>query len=109
MSDAQAWTPDEVAQADKIMDALRGAGFPEGLITRWWNEVRYEQLGGRTALQAWQRHQYDQVKRVVEDEASKVFADQLAGTPSVIEKLKETPPERPLSGEEFTKLYFTRS
>lgn len=108
MSDSRAWTTDEVANlAGKIMEALRRAGFPEPLIMRWWNEARYEQLGGRTALQAWQRHEYEQVKRVVEQEASMVFAEQLGGTPSIIEKLQETPPERPISGAEFAKLYLT--
>jgi hypothetical protein len=102
-------TQAEVANlADRLIEALRRAGFPETLITRWWNEVQYEQLGGRTALQAWQRQEYDDVKRVVEQEASRVFAERLAGTSSIIEKLQQTPPNRPLSGEQFSKLYFTR-
>src|ERR1700676_5160 len=45
---------DPGAAARRLNDVLRSVGYAEDAITVWWNDVGHGELGGRTALQAWQ-------------------------------------------------------
>ncbi len=65
-------------EADKINLALDKVGMTEAARTRWWNHSAYEELGGCTPAQAWQRREQAQVKALVEKLVSEAFASRLA-------------------------------
>jgi hypothetical protein len=74
-------------EATKIGLALGKVGYTQADITRWWNHSAYEELGGRTPLQAWNLEEYDRVKRLVEVLVSERFASKLHDNPAVLERL----------------------
>jgi len=61
---------DPGAAARRLNDVLRSVGYTEDAITIWWNDVGHIELGGRTALQAWQREEYDPVIALVQAKAA---------------------------------------
>lgn len=77
-------------EATKINVALGRAGMDDASTTDWWNHRAYEDLGGRTPLQAWQRQEYRQVKALVECLLSQRFADQLWDSPQVVSRFEQS-------------------
>jgi hypothetical protein len=72
---------DPGAAARGLNELLRSLGYTEDAITVWWNHVGHAELGGRTALQAWQREEYDAVIALVQAKAAdcgdREWADQV--------------------------------
>jgi hypothetical protein len=77
-------------EATKINLALGGAGMDDAATTRWWNHRAYEELGGYTPLQAWQRQEYVQVKTLVERLLSQRFAEHLPDSPLILGRLEQS-------------------
>jgi hypothetical protein len=73
--------------ADRINVLLEKMGFPGGKGTEWWLHVSHEELGGLTAMQAWQRGRQKQVLALVETHVSRQFAQALSAKPSVVKRL----------------------
>ncbi len=73
--------------ADRINVLLEKMGYPAGQGTIWWLHVTHEELGGLTAMQAWQRGRQKQVLGLVETHVSKKFAHALSANPSVVNRL----------------------
>jgi hypothetical protein len=57
--------PDRRAAA--VNDLLRQIGLTPPGQTRWWNRVAHDELGGRTATQAWLAGDIDDVKTLIEE------------------------------------------
>lgn len=75
-------------EATKIGLALGKVGYSQADITKWWSHSVYEELGGRTPLQAWNLEEYDRVKRrLVEVLVSERFASKLRDNPAVLRRL----------------------
>ncbi|MGH9919824.1 MAG: hypothetical protein ACRD6W_13295 [Nitrososphaerales archaeon] len=77
-------------EATRINLALGKLGLTDAAITKWWNHSAYEELGGRTPGQAWQREEYAQVKSLVEGFASEQFAAQLSDNPTILRRLTDS-------------------
>src|SRR5258708_9078359 len=61
---------DPGAAARRLNEILRSVGYTDDAITVWWNHVGHAELGGRTAVQAWQREDYDAVVTLVQTQAA---------------------------------------
>jgi hypothetical protein len=62
-------TPSEIErsrQAAAVNHLLGEIGLASGEQTQWWNLVGHEQLGGRTATQAWLAGDSESVRALVE-------------------------------------------
>ena len=68
---------------------LSKVGYDEASIAQWWSDPQPE-LGGRTALQTWDRGEYDEVLSLVERLASRRFADALSNNPESVRRLLQT-------------------
>src|ERR1700694_2545390 len=69
MATAPRGLDEEGREAARLNALLKTYGYTEAAITLWWNEVRYPELGNRTATQAWltgEEADRDAVKRLVE-------------------------------------------
>jgi hypothetical protein len=74
-------------EATKIDLALGKVGYSQADITKWWNFAAYDELGGQTPLQAWNREEYEQVKRLAEVLVSEHFASKLSKNRAVLQRL----------------------
>ena len=88
-------------EAARINELLHTVGLTPTAVTEWWDFAAYEQLDGHTPLQAWNRGEYDTVKRLVESLVSEKFAERLAANPRVQERLLNQASEPALAAEKF--------
>ena len=72
-------------QATRINDALAKVGWASP--TAWWNDTAYDELSGRTPLQAWLCGEYGSVMRLAQRQISARFADTLSRHPEVVQEL----------------------
>ncbi|HXQ62523.1 MAG TPA: hypothetical protein VN796_09330 [Acidimicrobiales bacterium] len=75
--------------ATRINDLLAKMGYPDGKGTEWWMYEVHDELGGITALQAWNRGRHREVYALVESYVSKQYADALSANPEVVRRLRK--------------------
>ena len=76
----------------RLLDVLRKVGYGDMAASKWWNETEHEELGGRTAAEAWVAGDQTGVRRVVETLASCRLADALSESPGTIDRLLKQSP-----------------
>ncbi len=77
-------------EATKINVALGKLGWDDAQITKWWNISAFDELGGLTPTQAWQRNDFAKVKALVDKLLSDALASEIADNPTILQRLADS-------------------
>lgn len=75
---------------EQVNHVLGRIGYDTAAASSWWNDEGRPELGGRTALAAWEDGDYDDVISLVERTASQRLADALAERPDTAQRLLDS-------------------
>src|SRR5436853_5845391 len=77
-------------EVERLNYLLVKVGYEDGLGTRWWNEPHAE-LDDRTALEAWQAGDHDEVTKLADAFIRERFDEKLRPNEALLARLEGAP------------------